>query len=102
MFILDALIAAVPWWVWLAAGVVVLASVHRLVGWKGIVAGASALLAVLLHKRGQSVGESRILKKANRDADKAIKRANEVRARSNANNADPERMRDNDGYRRDT
>jgi hypothetical protein len=65
----EAILGAVPWWAWLAISIVLLASVHRFIGWKGIIAGASAIGAVMLFKRGQAVGEERINRKNQEAAD---------------------------------
>ncbi len=98
---IDWIIAVIPWWVWAIVAIVVLGALHRLVGWKGIIAGALAFGALFAFKRGQAIGENRVLRKANKDADKAIERARKVRADADARNAEPERLRQSDGFRRD-
>ena len=62
---------------------------------------ATAGVGHVLYTMGRKAGEDRYLRKANRDADKAIERARKVRADADKHNADPQRLRESDGWRRD-
>ena len=98
---IEWIVSLIPWWLWAIVAVVVLGAVHRLAGgWRNMLIAATALGAVLMFKRGQHVGETREQKKAAKDAEKAIKRADKVRNRVNARNSDPQRLRENDGFKR--
>jgi hypothetical protein len=70
-------------------------------GWRWAVIVASLGAASIFFQKGYEAGTDAVLRKANKDADKAIERARKVRDRANADNSDPNQVRKDDGYRRD-
>lgn len=52
----QCLIYAVPWWVWLALGLVVVGVILKLFGWRWAVAMASAVGAAVLLDRARQQG----------------------------------------------
>lgn len=96
-----------PWWLWLGpAGVGVAAvfiAVSRVLGVRNAIgaAGAFATLALLVvtRQRGRQEGWNRRIEKEERDAANTIRRSDEARRRARSTPA--ERLRDDDGFRRD-
>jgi len=105
----DLLIYDLPPWVLaipgLAAAVFIFWFVHKRWGWKPALAAAGAVITAsllkLIYRKGQQQGRSETLERLEEETDNAVKTADEVRARMHRDNADPERLRDNDGWRRD-
>lgn len=96
-----------PWWLWLGpAGVGVAAAfiaVSRVFGVRNALAAAGALAAFALlavtRQRGRQEGWNKRIEKEERDAANTIRRAEEARRR--AQSVPDERLRDDDGFRRD-
>ena len=105
----DFLFYVVPWWAWLALALVVVAGLFllavRAFGWERVkswvlpvltVIGAGALLSRARQQGWQD--------KINRDlkaADQLIAKARKARDAENVRNQDPEKLREDDGFRRD-
>ena len=51
---MDWIISLVPWWAWLAAAIVAVVLVWRLVGWQGALMAGAGLLAVLGYGKGRN------------------------------------------------
>jgi hypothetical protein len=49
----DWLISLVPWWAWLALAVTAVVVVYRLLGWRGALAAAAGLMAVIGYGKGR-------------------------------------------------
>lgn len=96
----------VPWYVWTAptvAGAVALFIVtSRALGWRNaaaVVGGYLAAVAVVLSRlRGRQEGWEARVRKDTRDAEKLVERIKN--ARRDAATRDPERLRDDDGFKR--
>lgn len=83
----------------LTVGAAVLA--YRLFGLKGALAAFSAGAALFAFRSGERRGASRQAAKEKADADRSVDRAQRARADADRRNADPKRLRDDDGFRRD-
>lgn len=88
----DALLAAAV----LAAAVFA----FRLLGLKGALAVLAAGAVAVAYRRGERRGAARQIQKDKSNADRAVQRANEARADADRRNADPRRLRDDDGFKR--
>ncbi|MCL8385851.1 hypothetical protein [Xanthobacter aminoxidans] len=88
----EALLAAAV----LAASVLAL----RLLGLKGALAVLAAGAVAIAYRRGERSGAARQIQKDKANADRAVQRANEARADADRRNADPRRLRDDDGFKR--
>lgn len=51
---MDWLISLVPWWAWLAAAIVAVVVVWRLLGWQGALMAGAGLLAALGYGKGRN------------------------------------------------
>lgn len=82
-------------------GALILFCLHRFFGWRGVVAGATALLALFLYRKGRGDGRQAIIEKEAEDVGRAQRTAEAERVRSDLRNADPDELRRTDGFRRD-
>lgn len=80
----------------LAAAVLAL----RLVGPKSALAVLAAGAIAIAHRRGERRGAARQIQKDKANADRAVERAQQARADADRRNADPQRLRDDDGFKR--
>ena len=55
---MDWIIQLVPWWVYLAAAIVAVVAVWRLLGWQGALAAAAGAIAALSYGKGRAEGKS--------------------------------------------
>lgn len=102
----DWLTYDVPWWVWafpLAGGAAAgFISLSRVMGWRNalvaVVTATAAATASLSRLRGRQEGWKARVKKDTRDAEKLVEKIK--RARRDSAARDPERLRDDDGYKR--
>ncbi len=98
---MSALIVTIPWYLWLAGGVFVTFTAYRYLGRSAAitaaVAAAAALLYSLGHKRAKEAAKTEELK----DAIEVHTTGAEARATAERRDADPERLRESDGFRRD-
>lgn len=105
--LLDWFDFGLPWWVWTApavAGVVaIFIAVSRVFGVRNAIVAAAVAAAYavseLSRKRGRQEGWKERIDREKRDAEEIVRRAESARNRAGA--ADPERLRDDDGFRRD-
>lgn len=91
---------SVPWPVFLAIAAGLLFLAWRYFGERGVVAAALALLYVATYRKGR---EDQKADRAARDASgtlDSIRRGEEVRRESDARNADPDALREDDGFKR--
>ena len=94
-----------PWWLWAFPAVLIAAAiffaVSRVVGVRNAIAAASivgsAMLLALSRHRGRQDGWAERIKQENDDAQQISERAEKARNRVNTS---PERLRDDDGFRR--
>lgn len=100
-YIFNAIYYAVPWWVWLFIGLTIALLVYRIWGLKAALAAATAALLATTYRRGQQTGWRDRQRKEENDAERSINRAGAARLDADKRNADPGRLRDNDGFRRD-
>lgn len=68
---------------------------------KSVLVFMNALTGYMRDRRLLSAGQALEAREALTNALDAIQKANDARARADRNNADPSRLRDNDGFRRD-
>lgn len=73
----------------------------RLLGPKAALAVLTAGAIAFAYRRGERVGAVRQIEKDKADADRAVERARAARTDADRRNADPQRLRDDDGFRRD-
>lgn len=71
----DWLLHLVPWWLWLLAAAAVVGGLWRLFGWRGALAAAAGLTAVLSYSKGRSDANTE------RDAVEAKRRAEAIKGR---------------------
>lgn len=83
----------------LTVGAAVLA--YRLLGLRGALAALAAGAALFAYRSGERRGATRQAAKEKADADRSVDRAQRARADADRRNADPKRLRDDDGFRRD-
>lgn len=99
---LLALLFGGDWSLALIAAVTVGAAVLalRLFGLKAAL-GVLVVGALLFARRsGEKAGASIQIQKDKANADRAVQRANEARADADSRNSDPQRLRDDDGFKR--
>ena len=72
----------------------------RLLGLKGALAVLAAGATAIAYRRGERRGAAGQIQKDKANADRAVQRANEARADADRRNADPRRLRDDDGFKR--
>ncbi len=109
MAILTALVYAVDWRIWAALAVLVLIGgwflAARFLGASAanqIIAAAGSMFAALLYaRRARQRGWEDAHEQGKKDAEQAIERARSARADAARRDADPERLREDDGFRRD-
>lgn len=102
----ETLSYGIPWWIWAAPTVAGAAglflAVSKVVGWRNAavaVAGYLAVAVALLSRlRGRQEGWEARVKKDTRDAEKLVERIK--KARRDAAARQPDRLRDDDGFKR--
>lgn len=95
------LIENVPFVVLFAAGVVLVVVAWRLLGIKGAFAALAFLGTVLLYRSGRQDARADQVTKDRANADHAVKEASAARIDAAVRDADPDRLRETDGFRRD-
>lgn len=95
------LIEHIPFWVLFIAGVAITAGTWRLLGIKGAGAALIGLAAMLLYREGRKDARSDQITKEQDNADHSVREAGAARIDAVVRDADPERLRDTDGFRRD-
>lgn len=83
----------------LALAVVIAA--WRFFGLKGAFAALGAIALVLLYRKGRGDGQAEIEKKEAHRAEDVVQEAERARIDARVRDADPERLRVDDGFRRD-
>lgn len=104
---IEFILQTIPWWVWafpvVAAGVPVVVVLSRVIGWRNALMVLPALWAAtaipLSRLRGRQEGWQARVQKDISDAERLVQRIKKARQR--VRDLPPERLRDNDGYRRD-
>lgn len=94
-----------PWQVWFVVGVAAVAAVWRYFGLRQALLLAGGVLLFVVGRKGKQEGraegyEARKNEEVRHVQEIAVE-ANRARNDADARNADPERLRDDDGYRRD-
>jgi len=85
----------------LSLGALILFALHRFFGWRGVVAGALAILGLTLYRKGRTDGHTHTIEKERADAGRAERTAETERVRSDLRNADPDELMRDDGFKRD-
>lgn len=106
--LLDMALYGVPWWVWAipvpAAALALFLFLSRSFGLRSAIYATGAFLMAFLtahsfHKGRQRGWEDRV-RKDERDAQELVNRIKRARDTANSRNADPERLREDDGFKR--
>ena len=95
------LIEHVPFVLLFAGGVGLVYAAWRLLGVKGALGALGLIGTVLLYREGRKDGRQSQVAKEQADADHAINEAADARVAAAVRDANPERLRDSDGFRRD-
>lgn len=95
------LIEHTPFWAWAIAGVAIIAASWRLLGIRGAGAALVFLFTVLIWRDGRKDGRQSQATKDRTNADHAVRQADAARVDAIVRDADPERLRQSDGFRRD-
>jgi len=96
------LLNLIPWWVYaVVAGLFLIVTRSWLGSWRNVIAVAGVALGAILSLRGFQKGWAAKVKKDIKDADKVIAKANKARADADAHNADPGKLHESDGFKRD-
>lgn len=95
------LIEHVPFWVLFLGGVALTLAAWRLLGIRGAGAALAFIATVLLWRDGRKDGRQSQITKERRDADQVVRQADAARVDAAVRDADPERLREDDGFRRD-
>lgn len=93
-----------PLWVWIALGCLVagfLLRYVRIVGWQGALASAVAIISIGALGAARRGGWEDREKKGGENVKRVVEEARRARERVRVDNTDPDRLRDDDGYRRD-
>ncbi|MFG1464228.1 hypothetical protein V5F77_15160 [Xanthobacter sp. DSM 24535] len=99
--LLDWIAYQLPWWVLAIPALVAVLAVARLAGLRAAVTVGLAAAAILIGRRGAQQGWAAREAKGERDAQTAIERARDARAAALRRDGVAERLRDDDGWRRD-
>ncbi|MFG1360667.1 hypothetical protein [Xanthobacter pseudotagetidis] len=92
----DAVLALI-----LAAGAAGFATLWSTLGLRPALAWLAGTAAVAIHHLGVRRGAAQQKAKEQADADRSVQLAERARADADRRNSDPERLRDDDGFRRD-
>jgi ABC-type protease/lipase transport system fused ATPase/permease subunit len=98
---MDWVIQHAPIAVWITSGLGVVLFVHRYFGLRAAASAAVAVFVFILNARARQTGWKAREEKGRKDAEKAVKESENARRDADLRNADPERLRESDGYRRD-
>lgn len=98
---MDWLIQHTPIELWIAVGAAAVFAVHRYFGLRAAASAAVAVFLFILNARARQAGWEAREEKGRKDAEKAVKESENARRDADLRNADPERLRESDGYRRD-
>lgn len=93
---------SVPWWCWAILGLIIVGAVQYFWGWQKALAALGAVAAIVLLQRARQQGWQDKVKADIKAADKLIVKA--TKARNDAAKdlaAHPDKLRDDDGFRRD-
>jgi hypothetical protein len=100
-WLFNAFFLWVPLWVWVLLVLVAVAIIFKVFGWKQSLVAAAAFGTFLLYTFGVKQGAEAKTRKDIRDAQKTIDKARAARAAADRHAADPDRVFDDDGHRRD-
>lgn len=84
----------------IALAVAVLFFAHRFFGWRGVAAGLIALATLGLYRKGREDGRTTTIEKEAEHADEVVREADDARSDARRRDADPERLRVDDGFKR--
>lgn len=73
---------------------------HRFFGWRGVAAGLIALATLGLYRKGRADGRTQVIEKEAEHAEEVVREANDARTDARRRDADPERLRVDDGFKR--
>lgn len=96
--------AWLPTWVWIAIACLVAGMILRyvrVVGWQGALASLVGILAIAGLGAARRGGWEDREKEGGENVKRVLEEARKAREQSRVDNADPDRLRDDDGYRRD-
>ena len=82
-------------------GAALIIAAWRYLGFRGAIGAAVVVVSALLYRGGRKEGRAAQQNKEQDHAETAIKRADQARVIADRVDADPERLRDDDGFRRD-
>ena len=94
-------LAHIPWWLIAGAAAAATFFIWRYLGLRVAIGAAVSMLLYVIHHRGRQQGWEAREQKGKEESYEAVKEANEARRDADLRNADPERLRESDGYRRD-
>lgn len=80
--------------------VALLYGAFRLFGLKGLLAAIGSLGLLLIYRKGRNDGSTHQIEKERTDADSAVRESVQARHDAARRDADPERLRDDDGFKR--
>lgn len=91
----------IPDWVFLVAGVGAAAVAYRYLGLRAALAALAAVAVLLARTSGQKAGAEQRQKEARHAIDKVQKKATSARNTAIGRNASVDRLREDDGFKRD-
>lgn len=98
---MDWMLQNIPTVVWLVVGGAAVFALHRYIGLRAAIVMAITTALIIMTSRARKDGWQAREEKGRQDADKAIIEAEAARRESDRRSADPERLRQSDGFRRD-
>lgn len=91
----------IPVEIWVVGASAAVFFIWRYFGLRAALGAILGFLVFIAQLRGRQQGWKERERKGNEDAQKAVRDARDARADSARINSDPERLRDNDGFRRE-
>jgi hypothetical protein len=91
----------IPWWVWIAVAAVGVLLIWRALGFEWAVAFLAACAVAIAHRRGEQRGWQKRGEQGERNVQRNVDKAKRAGAAADRRDADPARLRDDDGWRRD-
>ena len=84
----------------IALAVALLFFAHRFFGWRGVAAGLIALATLGLYRKGRADGRTQTHEKEAEHAEEVVREADDARSDARRRDADPDKLRDDDGFKR--
>lgn len=86
----------------IALAAAILYAAFRLFGLKGLLSAIASIGLLLIYRKGRNDGTTHQIEKERTDADTAVRESVQARHDAARRDADPERLRDDDGFKRRT